>query len=80
MSLSKLTKELQEAENRTEVLRAEKVRLENELSKPEVFSKSDLLESHQGELRKINDEIEIQNNRWEKLVYEMEALESPKDV
>ena len=80
VSLSKLTKELHEAENRTEVLRAEKVRLENELSKPEVFSKSDLLESHQGELRKINDEIEIQNNRWEKLVYLMEALESPKDV
>ena len=78
-NLKKLTKELQDTESKIEVLQSEKIKLENELVKPEIFSKFEVLGSIKIQLNKINVEIELHNNRWEKLVYELDALEQSKD-
>ncbi|NOT73663.1 MAG: ABC-F family ATP-binding cassette domain-containing protein [Cyclobacteriaceae bacterium] len=75
-ALKKLSKELKAAEEKIEKLQKEKIDVELELTKPEVYSKFENLNKHQIQLKKITDQIDDLNNQWEKLVLEMEELES----
>ena len=75
-SLKQLNKALQIAEDKLVLLQAEKSRIENELSKSEVYSKFDVLASFQSELDKINSQIYQSNENWEKLALEIDELET----
>lgn len=74
-SLKKLSKEISGVEEKIEVLQVQKANLQNELSKPEVYSKFEVLGTYQIQLDKINAEIEVLSTRWETLVLEIDALE-----
>ncbi len=76
--LKKLTKELKSAEEKIEAFKKEKATIENELVKPEVYSKFETLSSYQTELEKINSQISTLNDKWEKIVLEMDELERSK--
>ena len=77
-SLKKLTKELNTLEEKIELLQADKARVENELGKSEVYSKFEVLATHQAELIKIKAQIEALSDSWEKLVLEIDDLEQAK--
>ncbi len=74
-TLKKLTRELDLTEEKIEALQTEKARIENELVKPEVYSKFDILATHQADLNKITTQIETFSSKWEKLVLEIDILE-----
>ncbi|CAN5265131.1 ABC-F family ATP-binding cassette domain-containing protein [soil metagenome] len=75
-ALKKLAKDLKAAEEQIEKLQTSKAAVEMELVKPEVYSKFEALSSHQSELNKIKDQIDALNDRWEKLVLEIDELEA----
>lgn len=75
-SLKKLNKELQAAENKLQELQKRKVVLETELTKPEVYSKFEVLEARNTELADLNKEIDVANAHWEKVATEIDDLES----
>ncbi|CAN5473826.1 ABC-F family ATP-binding cassette domain-containing protein [soil metagenome] len=77
-ALKKLTKELKLTEDKIEILKKEKTSVEIELVRPDVYSNFETLNSHQAQLSKINDQINEMNDRWERLVLEMDALEQAK--
>jgi len=74
----KLTRELKTVEQKIETLQVEKARIENEMTRPEVYSKFDRLGSHQKELGAVSFQIDVLNESWEKLVLELDELEQPK--
>ncbi|MDZ4714352.1 MAG: ABC-F family ATP-binding cassette domain-containing protein [Cytophagales bacterium] len=76
-SRKRLTKELKEAEARIETLQADKTAIELVLGNPETYSSEQILAESQSKLAAINKEIEEQNDRWDKLVDEMEELKLP---
>ena len=74
----KLTRELKAVEQKIETLQVEKARIENEMTKPEVYSKFDMLGAYQKELGAVSFQIDALNENWEKLVLELDELEQPK--
>jgi ATP-binding cassette, subfamily F, member 3 len=76
--LKRLSKDLKTAEEKIEAFKKEKTRIETELVKPEVYSKFETLNSYQAELEKINSQINHLNDKWEKIVLEMDELEQAK--
>ena len=77
-ALKKLTKELNLAEEKIEALQNERAKIENELLKPEVYSKFEILSSRQTALHDIKTQIELLSNGWEKLVLEIDDMEQTK--
>ncbi|MBY0436346.1 MAG: ABC-F family ATP-binding cassette domain-containing protein, partial [Cyclobacteriaceae bacterium] len=77
-SLKKLTKELEAIEDEIETLQEQKVKIEIELAKPEVYSKFDVLAKHQSELDGVNRKLTTLNEKWEKLAETMDELEQAK--
>ena len=74
----KLTRELKVAEEKIEALQAEKARIENEMTKPEVYSKFDVMGSYQKELGAVSFQIDALNESWGKLVLDLDELERAK--
>ncbi len=74
----KLTRELKVAEEKIETLQAEKTRIENEMTKPEVYSKFDVMGSYQKELGAMSFQIDALNESWGKLVLDLDELERTK--
>ena len=74
----KLTRELKVAEEKIETLQAEKARIENEMTKPEVYSKFDVMGSYQKELGAVSFQIDALNENWGKLVLDLDELERAK--
>ena len=74
----KLTRELKVAEEKIETLQAEKARIENEMTKPEVYSKFDVMGSYQKELGAVSFQIDALNESWGKLVLDLDELERAK--
>ena len=74
----KLTRELKVAEEKIESLQAEKARIENEMTKPEVYLKFDVMGSYQKELGAVSFQIDALNESWGKLVLDLDELERAK--
>ena len=68
----KLQKEVDELEKRISDLEKEKNRLEDLLSKDEVFSNPYHLGEHTQSLNKVNKEIQVLTQKWENLMMELE--------
>ncbi len=75
-TLKKLNKELLTTENNLQILQTKKTMLETELTKPEVYSKFDVLALQKAALDQIEVQIQAVNATWEKLALEIDALES----
>jgi ATP-binding cassette, subfamily F, member 3 len=68
-------RELQQIEDKVELLTTSKEKTELEMTKPEVFGDYEKLLLVQQQLDAINKELEEANQRWEKLVEEIDRLE-----
>jgi ATP-binding cassette subfamily F protein 3 len=77
-SLKKLGREISNMEEKIEALQLEKANLQNEMTRPEVYSKFETIADYQKQLDKINSEIEMLSTNWEKLVLEIDTLEKVK--
>ncbi len=73
--IKKISKELKTVEDKIELLQKEKVRIEAELSKPEVYSNFERLGAFQGDFERTSKELEALNEKWEKLVTQIDELE-----
>ncbi|PIB35713.1 ABC transporter ATP-binding protein [Reichenbachiella sp. 5M10] len=74
--LSKLKKELQTVESNIEKLEEKKIELEADLANPEHFNDLDKLSKLDQSYKKLQEDLESKNNRWEELVMEVEELEN----
>ena len=77
-SMKKLTRQLQTTEEKIEALQNQQAKIQEEMTKPEVYSSFETLAGHESELSKIKSQMDELNTAWEKLVLEIEELEIPK--
>lgn len=74
--LKKNSRELEEIEAAIEKLESEKIKQENELSKPEIYSNPEKLVVENEKYSKITDLLSEENQKWEKLAEKIEEMES----
>ncbi len=77
-SLKKLMRELNRLEEKIEALQVEKENIQNEMAKPEVYSKFETLAAQETRMENVNSQIETLSNQWEKLVLEIDEMEQAK--
>ncbi|CAN5519892.1 ABC-F family ATP-binding cassette domain-containing protein [soil metagenome] len=73
--INRFKKDLEEIESKIEKLEAEKIGLENDIAKPEIYSNPDKLAAAQSKYNKLNISLEEANDQWEKVVLNLEELE-----
>lgn len=73
--LKSLQRELKKIEEQIEKLEAKKASLENEMTKPEVFSQFENLQKVQTEFDQVQKKLSDANARWETLVTEIDVIE-----
>jgi ATPase components of ABC transporters with duplicated ATPase domains len=73
--LKSLNQEIKKIEERIQKLQKEKSEIENEMAKPEVFSHFEKLKEFQQKFEKTNQLLDTENNRWEAIAVEIDALE-----
>lgn len=71
-SLKPLQRELEKVEQKIEQLTAEKNKLEEQMTQPEVFSSYEKLNDVQVAFNKITAALDEANNQWEKLALELD--------
>jgi len=74
--LKTLEKELKKAEEQVLKLEESKSALENELTKPEVFSNHERLREVQATFNKVESELQQANTRWEEIASAIDELDS----
>ena len=72
-SLEQELKKIEEAINKTQT---EKIAIETELAKPEVYTNINKLKEVQAAFEKVVATLENHNSKWEEVVLSLEALES----
>ncbi len=73
--LKSLNQEMKKVEDRIQKLQQEKEAIENEMAKPEIFSQFEKLQEFQKKFESTNQLLETENNRWETLALEIDAIE-----
>lgn len=69
-----LEKELKKVEEQIEALEKQKVVLENEMAKPDVFGNYEALQKIQTEFKTIESNLKTTNMKWEALALEIDSL------
>lgn len=70
-----LTSEIKKVEERINTLEQEKKRIEEEMARPEVYGNFTTLNEHQQKFENTNSSLQKENEKWEKLLLEMDSLE-----
>jgi len=73
--LKKLNKEINSVENKIELLEKEKLKIEEVLSKPEVYGNPDLMLETNKSYQEITEQLQAAQHFWEQLMLEAEAAE-----
>jgi ATP-binding cassette subfamily F protein 3 len=74
--LKSLQKELKQLEVKIESLESQKKQIEEEMSKPDVYSNFEKLKQAQDKFNEVNSALEIDSKKWEQLVEEIDQLAS----
>jgi ATP-binding cassette subfamily F protein 3 len=72
--LKALSRDLKATEELIEHLEKDKVRIENELAKQEVYSNPDKLQVLQQEFEKLNSSLQASNKKWDEIATEIDNL------
>jgi ATP-binding cassette subfamily F protein 3 len=72
--LKSLSRDLKAIEELIEQLEKDKVRIENELAKQEVYSNPTKLQAFQQEFEKLNNSLNASNKKWEEIATEIDNL------
>ncbi len=72
--LKNLEKELKKVEERMEILQAEKVKLETEMTRPEIYSDFAMLNVVQEKFNQLNKELNDANSRWEQIATSIDGM------
>lgn len=73
--IRKFQKEISQWEEKIEVLESKKIQIEEELSKPDIYSNPDKMLEVNKQYEATDRELKTANQQWEKLMIDMEALE-----
>jgi ATP-binding cassette, subfamily F, member 3 len=72
--LKSLEKDLKKVEAFIEQLQSDKLRLENALATPDVYTNGEKLKKHTADLERVNQELANANAKWETIVMSMDEL------
>lgn len=74
IQLKNLEKELKKIEEQIETLQANKLKVEGEMARPEIFSDFEKLNKVQQQFNQVNKELDEANTRWEALATSIDDL------
>jgi len=74
--IKSLSQDLKKAEEVIQKLEIEKKKIEDEMARPEVYSNFEKLSEIQHKFDTLNASLQTENSKWEKIMLELDALET----